>query len=193
MVIAAVGSASCGSRARDVVFIGADCEILCVRPRGDDVLIQKLRLQRGWSQQQLAEASGLSVRTIQRIEAGQLASTETLKSIAAVFEIDFSTLNPENTMNSVTANVQEQREREALSYVRKLRRFYLQLFQFTVIGVALVAVNLVVKPGYLWSLWAIGGLVFAVVVDAFRVFGPTWMLGPDWERRQVEKRLGRPL
>jgi len=34
------------------------------------MLIQKLRLQWGWSQQQLAKASGLSVRTIQRIEAG---------------------------------------------------------------------------------------------------------------------------
>ncbi|MCE2677030.1 MAG: helix-turn-helix domain-containing protein [Burkholderiaceae bacterium] len=28
-------------------------------------MIQKLRLQRGWSQQQLADLSGLSVRTIQ--------------------------------------------------------------------------------------------------------------------------------
>jgi transcriptional regulator with XRE-family HTH domain len=28
------------------------------------MLIQKLRLQRGWSQEQLAELSGLSVRTI---------------------------------------------------------------------------------------------------------------------------------
>ena len=145
------------------------------------MLIQKLRLERGWSQQQLAGASGLSVRTIQRIEAGQPASTETLKSIAAVFEVDFSTLNPETPMNSVTANAQEQQEREAFAYVRRLRRFYLQLFQFTVIGVALFAANLVIKPGYLWSLWAIGGLVFAVLVDAFLAFRPIGMLGPDWE------------
>ena len=34
------------------------------------LLIQKLRLQRGWSQEQLAELTGLSVRTIQRIERG---------------------------------------------------------------------------------------------------------------------------
>lgn len=53
--------------------------------------IQKLRLQRGWSQQQLAELSGLSSRTIQRIENGQLASAEALKSLASVFEIDFTT------------------------------------------------------------------------------------------------------
>ncbi|MEI2814828.1 MAG: helix-turn-helix transcriptional regulator [Burkholderiaceae bacterium] len=53
------------------------------------MLVQKLRLQRGWSQEQLAELSGLSVRTIQRIERGLPASTETLKSLASVFEIDF--------------------------------------------------------------------------------------------------------
>jgi transcriptional regulator with XRE-family HTH domain len=56
------------------------------------MLIQKLRLQRGWSQQQLADLSGLSVRTIQRLKKGQDASTESLKSLAAVFEIDFSQL-----------------------------------------------------------------------------------------------------
>ena len=56
------------------------------------MLVQKLRLQRGWSQEQLAELSGLSVRTIQRMERGLPASNETLKSLASVFEIEFSTL-----------------------------------------------------------------------------------------------------
>ncbi len=42
------------------------------------MLVQKLRLQRGWSQEQLATVSGLSVRTIPRIERGQSASLETL-------------------------------------------------------------------------------------------------------------------
>jgi transcriptional regulator with XRE-family HTH domain len=55
------------------------------------MLVQKLRLQRGWSQQQLAELSGLNVRTIQRIEKGQEPSVESLKSLAAVFNVDFST------------------------------------------------------------------------------------------------------
>ena len=64
------------------------------------MVIQKLRLQRGWSQQQLAEASGLSARTIQRIEAGQPASLESLKCLAVVFEVDLTTLTPEETMNT---------------------------------------------------------------------------------------------
>ena len=59
------------------------------------MMIQKLRLQRGWSQQQLAEMSGLSTRTIQRLENGNSASIESLKSLAAVFEVDFSILQGE--------------------------------------------------------------------------------------------------
>ncbi|MDO5896711.1 helix-turn-helix domain-containing protein [Agrobacterium sp. Azo12] len=56
------------------------------------MLIQKLRLQRGWSQEQLATISGLSTRTIQRLERGQPASLETMNTLAAVFEVDLSQL-----------------------------------------------------------------------------------------------------
>ena len=56
------------------------------------MLVQKLRLQRGWSQEDLAELSALSVRTIQRIERGHTASAESLKALASVFEVDFSFL-----------------------------------------------------------------------------------------------------
>ena len=157
------------------------------------MLIQKLRLKKGWSQEQLAQASGLSARTIQRIEAGQPASTETLKSLAAVFEVDFSTLNPEPAMSPATSNPQEQAESEAFTYVRKLRGFYIHLFQYVVITLALLAINLIFSPRYLWSLWVMGGWGLGILMHAFRVFRPAWVLGPQWERRQVEKRLGRPL
>ena len=46
------------------------------------MIIRKLRLKRGWSQEQLAGMSGLSVRTIQRIERGQGPGLESLKSLA---------------------------------------------------------------------------------------------------------------
>lgn len=54
---------------------------------------KSLRLARAWSQEQLAELSGLSVRTVQRIENGDQPSLETLSALAAVFEVsvaDFS-------------------------------------------------------------------------------------------------------
>jgi transcriptional regulator with XRE-family HTH domain len=49
--------------------------------------VRRQRLARAWSQEQLAEASGLSVRTIQRVERGQPPSLETRKAPAAVFDL----------------------------------------------------------------------------------------------------------
>jgi transcriptional regulator with XRE-family HTH domain len=158
-----------------------------------EMLIQKLRLKHGWSQQQLADASGLSARTIQRIEAGQPASTETLKSLAAVFEVDFSTLQPEQTMTSTESTQTDRQEEEAFKYVRKLRGFYTHLFQYIVITLALLAINLIFSPHKMWVFWVIGGWGLGVLMHASRVFRPGWFLGPQWERQQVEKRLGRQL
>ena len=51
-------------------------------------LVLELRLRRAWSQEQLAKVSGLSHRTIQRVEREASGSLETKKSLAATFEID---------------------------------------------------------------------------------------------------------
>jgi transcriptional regulator with XRE-family HTH domain len=59
-------------------------------------MIKQIRVSKGWSQEQLAQFSGLSVRTIQRIERGHNAGLESLKCIAAVFEIDISRLQKNN-------------------------------------------------------------------------------------------------
>jgi len=56
------------------------------------MIVRKLRKQRNWSQDQLSNMSGLSLRTIQRIEGGNKASLESLKSLSAVFEIDIQNL-----------------------------------------------------------------------------------------------------
>ncbi|HEX7052745.1 MAG TPA: helix-turn-helix domain-containing protein [Burkholderiales bacterium] len=149
-------------------------------------------MKRGWSQQQLADASGLNVRTIQRIEAGHPASPESLKCLAAVFEVDFATLSPEKAMTP-EATAAENAEREAFRYVRKLRRFYLHLMQYAVVIAGLWAINLVTSPQRLWVLWVMAGWGIGLLAHALSVFRPRSFLGPDWERREVEKRLGRPL
>jgi len=51
------------------------------------------RIKRGWSQEQLAEYSKLSVNTIGRIERSQISPTiDTIVQIANSFELDFNTL-----------------------------------------------------------------------------------------------------
>lgn len=60
------------------------------------------RERRAWSQEHLAEVSGLSLRTIQRVETSGMASFETAKAIASVFEFDVASLRLQ-TAASVTA------------------------------------------------------------------------------------------
>ena len=59
----------------------------------DSNKFRSLRLSRAWSQEQLAELSGLSVRTVQRIENGDQPSLETLSALAAVFEVSVGDLS----------------------------------------------------------------------------------------------------
>lgn len=49
--------------------------------------IRDLRLERSWSQEHLAGAAGLSLRTVQRVEGGYASSGDTLLALAAAFDI----------------------------------------------------------------------------------------------------------
>jgi transcriptional regulator with XRE-family HTH domain len=166
------------------------------------MLIQKLRLQRGWSQEQLADLSGLSVRTIQRLEGGQTASVESLKALGAAFEIDFShlkepemntTMSPASTNPAIQSGSVSADEALALAHVRKLKGFYVHLAQYGIIVGFLAIVNLWTSPHYFWVAWVALGWGVGVLFHGLRVFDKVPFLNGDWERRQVEKQLGRKL
>ena len=59
-------------------------------------LVLKARKQKSWSQEELAIASGLNLRTIQRIESEASASLQSLKALASALEIDTQDLNIED-------------------------------------------------------------------------------------------------
>lgn len=160
---------------------------------GAGMLVQKLRLQRGWSQDQLAELSGLSVRTIQRIERGQAASAESLKSLAAVFQIEFSALQPETNMTRDPNFAVKPDEALAFRQVRRLRRFYMHAMQYVLVVSLLAVVNYIQNPRYLWVGWVALGWGIGVLTHALGTFEIFPFLGPEWERREIERRLGRKL
>lgn len=54
--------------------------------------IKSLRTERAWTQEQLAQAAELNVRTIQRLEGHGSHSSETLLSVAAALDIDVTIL-----------------------------------------------------------------------------------------------------
>ncbi len=154
--------------------------------------VQKLRLQRGWSQQQLAELSGLSTRTIQRIENGQAASTESLKALASVFEIDFSILSREPVMQA-PSSPNDHEVALALSKVRKIKGFYIHLGWYVLVVLLLGVINGIATPHKLWFFWPALGWGLGIMAHSASVFRWIPFLGPAWERKQVEKHLGRPL
>jgi transcriptional regulator with XRE-family HTH domain len=65
------------------------------------VCIRMFREMHQWSQEQLAEISGLNVRTVQRVEQGLSASLDTRRALASAFEFeDIDALNKPFTIPS---------------------------------------------------------------------------------------------
>lgn len=155
------------------------------------MIVRKLRLQKGWSQEQLAEMSGLSVRTIQRIERGKKAGLESLKSLAAVFDVELSNLYEDTEMKSDETMTWE--EQRALEYVRDVKGFYSSLATFLIVVPGLFLLNYFVTPGYFWAWWVLFGWGIGIVTHALSVFELFTFFDANWEKKQVEKRLGRKL
>jgi transcriptional regulator with XRE-family HTH domain len=63
----------------------------------NSALILEHRLKRSLSQDEFSIISGLSIRTIQRIEKGGMASLQSKKAIAAALEIDIRDLDYEES------------------------------------------------------------------------------------------------
>ena len=92
--------------------------------------LKKHRVEKGWSQEQLAEISGVSARTIQRIEKGEKPGMETLKALAAGFQISVSELK-KATMDEKELETMENKFWTPIS--KEWRGFFLHLLTFMVV------------------------------------------------------------
>ena len=151
------------------------------------MLVRKLRIEKGWSQETLAEVSGLSVRTIQRIERGGNASLESLGALAAVFEVDIATLVTETSMYKQKELSQE--ERGAIEYVRDIKGFYSHLAVYILVITIMAATNLYMGTDNLWFIWPMLGWGLGVASHGLAVFEILSVFGVDWEKRQIKKRM----
>ncbi len=66
----------------------------------DTTRMHQLRQQKSWSQDQLASISGLSLRTVQRIEKSGVCSLESQLALAAAFQVDVMTLQIDAAMSN---------------------------------------------------------------------------------------------
>ena len=134
---------------------------------GAEIVIQKLRLEKGWSQSQLAELSGLNVRTIQRIESGQPASMESLKSLASVFEVDFQQLK---VGSGYKDELISKSEFMAKIQTDRVRKFYAHLIRYLVVTSILALLNYFKTPNRLWVHWVVIFWGLGVLWNAYQVF-----------------------
>ena len=159
------------------------------------MIVRKLRLQRGWSQDQLAELADVSVRTIQRVERGQKPSLETSKALAAVFEVDLSTFISEDELVNDHHEAQEKielrsDEAEAINYAKGIKEFFGGLLAYVVLAVVFFAVAGFNEPVLYWIFLGVGIGLIVQGLMAFEVIRLPWH---NWEKRMIEKRLGRKL
>ncbi|WP_435929327.1 2TM domain-containing protein [Dryocola sp. BD613] len=145
--------------------------------------IKALRLSRAWSQEQLAELSSLSVRTVQRIENGGQASLETLGAIAAAFDLNVADLNAETAPESTQDEALNQKITLAKKRLDREYGFYRAVLTWAVVCAGLAAINLFTSPGQLWFIWPTviwGALLTIRGVRLFALQG--WL-----ERRQQQR------
>ncbi len=96
----------------------------------------------------------------------------------------------------MTANINRaglDEEKRAFRYVRKLKGFYIHLGAFVVVMVLLATINLVNNPYDLWVLWVLFGWGIGLTTHWLSLTERLVVMEADWEKKQVEKRLGRKI
>ena len=129
------------------------------------------------------------MRTVQRIERGGKASLESLSALAAILEVDISTLTRETGINDQDDN--SRRERQAVECVRDIKGFYSHLAIYVISVIAMAAANMYMGTDYLWFVWPALGWGLGVAAHGLTVFEVFSLSGVGWEKRQIERRLGR--
>lgn len=141
--------------------------------------IKKMRLERHWSQEQLAEMSSLSIRTIQRIENGENAGLESLKSLASVFEINI-------TGSDKKEEIEQFRKEE--EHVQNVKGFYgfLALAVFSLVVFFIIALFDSDSEGWYLFFYMLIFYVLALGVYYLDIFD---FFGEEWKRKIINKKF----
>jgi transcriptional regulator with XRE-family HTH domain len=132
--------------------------------------IKKRRLERHWSQDQLAEMSGLSIRTIQRIENGENAGLESLKSLGAVFETNIADSDKKVEIEQI---------RKEEEYIQNIKGFY-KLLAIAILSLVTPFI-LAVGDSSLWNVffWVLisWGMILGIYsLNFFDFYGEEWKI-----------------
>jgi len=153
------------------------------------MIVRKLRLRNGWSQDQLAEFTGVTVRAIQRIERGHRPSLETAKALAAMFEVDCSIFTSEDDMSEKEALREE--EIEAMTYAKEVKDFLTGAVSTYFVLAACLFISYGFDQPTLYLVFGVVGA--ALILQGLIGFEAIRLPFQKMERRLAEKKLGRKL
>lgn len=157
------------------------------------VLMKSLRLKHRWSQEEVAQLSNLNVRTIQRVEKGEKVGSETLKALAAVFQISTQELvetircdTSGDCNNESNRETVDNRQEKALEKAKAIKYFYANavFLLSTFVLFMLPNYNGGENAGALFGVFLSFSAI--VIMHALFVFQP---FGKNWEKRKVAELL----
>ena len=157
----------------------------------DPEIIRHLREERAWSQEHLAAVTGLSLRTIQRVESEANASAETRMSLATAFGVDLARLSPPIPVAAETRslpsppNSSEATASGTREVASKLSYWQYRLLRFAVIVGLLVWLDVHVSGSITWSRWV---LIFGTVLLTLRVIKSQFVDSRPLRRRRSAER-----
>lgn len=127
--------------------------------------ITELRQAQGWTQERLATASGVGLRTVQRLEAGQDASLETLTLVAEALQVpvrDLFTTIDNATLSSRVDSLQGRADDQQLTRDQITDAWR---WLFTGIGVVATLLSFTFAQGLvLFLAYWIGGYMILVAI-----------------------------
>lgn len=85
----------------------------------------------------------------------------------------------------------DETRQEAVRWVRRKRIFYLLLGIWVVLSVMWFTIDMLDGSDSYWFYWPMLGVGAGVAVTGLVLLGVGGLLGPEWERRQVENYVRR--
>ena len=132
--------------------------------------IKELRLEKGWSQEHLAELTNLSSRTIQRIEKDNKASLESLKALANAFEMEVSQLQNIIQDSTKTQTIQEQNIQDKPNSFFDYLKQDKGVHKYLLVNIMLVMINLIFTPNTIWFIYPLLGWGIPLFYKQFKRF-----------------------
>ncbi|KDA03770.1 XRE family transcriptional regulator [Hyphomonas oceanitis] len=125
--------------------------------KADAAKIKRWREERYWSQEHVADLAGIGLRTIQRIENGEPASQESLKALAAAYNVDVIALSVDQAAeaaNTVARRNAKTRAAIRLSLWIHLAGYAIGVVVFVGISIGIGGNTFVMKWPLIW--WTVG-------------------------------------